>query len=136
MSSSEISSYDIVVVGGGVLGTSIARDAAQRGLSVALFEAQDFGGGAAASSSRLALGGLSALGTLDFTQVREDIIAAEQTGLNPLTFNTNFVAYLSTVRNASDWGFTAPFLAISILALAGLFMVRRVVKPASTPDET
>ena len=70
---SGMSLSDIVVVGGGLLGTSIARDAAQRGLSVALFEAQDFGAGAAASSSRLALGGLSALGTLDFTRVREDI---------------------------------------------------------------
>lgn len=73
MSSSEIGSYDIIVVGGGLLGAGIARDAAQRGLSVALFEAQDFGAGAAASSSRLALGSLSALGTLDFTRVREDI---------------------------------------------------------------
>ncbi len=68
-----MSSYDIVVVGGGLLGAGIARDAAQRGLSVALFEAADFGAGAAASGSRLALGGLSALGTLDFTRVREDI---------------------------------------------------------------
>ncbi len=68
-----MNSYDIAVVGGGLLGAGIARDAAQRGLSVALFEAADFGAGAAASSSRLALGGLSALGTLDFTRVREDI---------------------------------------------------------------
>lgn len=68
-----MSSYDIVVVGGGLLGAGIARDAAQRGLSAALFEAEDFGAGAAASGSRLALGSLSALGTLDFTRVREDI---------------------------------------------------------------
>lgn len=68
-----MNSYDIAVVGGGLLGAGIARDAAQRGLSVALFEAADFGAGAAASGSRLALGSLSALGTLDFTRVREDI---------------------------------------------------------------
>jgi glycerol-3-phosphate dehydrogenase len=65
--------YDIVVVGGGLLGAGIARDAALRGLSVALFEAADYGAGADARGSRLALGGLSALGTLDFTQVRDDI---------------------------------------------------------------
>ena len=65
--------FDIVVVGGGLLGAGIARDAAQRGLTVALFEASDFGAGAVAAGSRLALGGLSALGTLDFTRVREDI---------------------------------------------------------------
>ena len=70
--SSEI--FDLVVVGGGLLGAGIdARDAAQRGLSVALFEAEDFGAGAVSRGSRLALGGLSALGTLDFTRVREDI---------------------------------------------------------------
>ncbi len=66
-------SVDLAVVGGGLLGTGIARDAAQRGLSVALFEAEDFGAGAVSRGSRLALGGLSALGTLDFTRVREDI---------------------------------------------------------------
>lgn len=67
------SEFDLVVVGGGLLGAGIARDAAQRGLSVALFEAEDFGGGAVSHGSRLVLGGLSALGTLDFTRVREDI---------------------------------------------------------------
>ena len=65
--------YDIVVVGGGLLGAGIARDAALRGLSVALFEKDDFGAGAVSQGSRLVLGGLSALGTLDFTRVREDI---------------------------------------------------------------
>lgn len=65
--------YDLVVVGGGLLGAGIARDAAQRGLSVALFEAEDFGAGAVSRGSRLLLGGLGALGTLDFTRVREDI---------------------------------------------------------------
>ncbi len=65
--------FDIAVVGGGLLGTAIARDAAQRGLSVVLFEADDFGAGAVARGSGLALGGLSAVGTLDFTPVREDI---------------------------------------------------------------
>jgi glycerol-3-phosphate dehydrogenase len=65
--------YDVIVVGGGLLGAGIARDAALRGLSVALFEKEDFGAGAVSSGSRLALGGLSALGTLDFTRVREDI---------------------------------------------------------------
>lgn len=68
-----LETYDLVVVGGGLLGTAITRDAAQRGLSVALFEAEDFGAGAVSRGSRLVLGGLSALGTLDFTRVREDI---------------------------------------------------------------
>ncbi len=65
--------FDLAVVGGGLLGAAIARDAAQRGLSVVLFEAEDFGAGAVSRGSRLVLGGLSALGTLDFMRVREDI---------------------------------------------------------------
>jgi len=65
--------YDIVVVGGGLLGAGIARDASLRGLSVCLFEQEDFGAGATSRGSRLVTGGLNALQTLDFTRVREDI---------------------------------------------------------------
>lgn len=65
--------YDLVVIGGGLLGVGIARDAALRGLSVCIFEQEDFGAGAAARGSRLVTGGLNALETLDFTRVREDI---------------------------------------------------------------
>ena len=65
--------YDIVVIGGGLLGVSVARDAAARGLSVCLFEQEDFGAGATSRGSRLVTAGLNALETLDFTRVREDI---------------------------------------------------------------
>jgi glycerol-3-phosphate dehydrogenase len=44
---------DIAIIGGGLNGVSIARDAAGRGLKVALFEQNDLGGGAAAASSHL-----------------------------------------------------------------------------------
>ena len=64
---------DIVVIGGGALGTSIARDAALRGLSVALFEQEDFGSGATARGPRVLSAGLHALETLDFTRVREHL---------------------------------------------------------------
>jgi glycerol-3-phosphate dehydrogenase len=63
---------DIVVIGGGLLGAAVARDAAQRGLSVMLFEKEDFGA-LSAMESRLVLGSLPALTTLDFTRVREDV---------------------------------------------------------------
>ncbi len=65
--------YDIVVIGGGLLGVSVARDAAGRGLSVCLFEQEDFGAGTTSRGSRLVTAGLNALETLDFTRVREDI---------------------------------------------------------------
>ena len=50
--------YDIAVVGGGINGAGIARDAALRGLRVILLEKNDFGGGTTSYSSRLIHGGL------------------------------------------------------------------------------
>lgn len=65
--------FDVLVVGGGIVGAGIARDAALRGLSVALFEARDFGGGTTAGSTRLVHGGLRYLEMLDFGLVRMDL---------------------------------------------------------------
>lgn len=50
--------YDIVVIGGGINGAGIARDAALRGAKVILLEKNDFGGGTSSWSSRLIHGGL------------------------------------------------------------------------------
>ena len=45
--------FDLLVVGGGITGAGIARDAALRGLSVALCEAEDFAAGTSNRSSKL-----------------------------------------------------------------------------------
>ncbi len=50
--------FDIIVIGGGINGAGIARDAAMRGLKVLLLEARDFGSGTSSWSSRLIHGGL------------------------------------------------------------------------------
>ena len=50
--------YDLVVVGGGITGAGVARDAALRGLRVALFEKTDYGAGTSSKSSKLIHGGL------------------------------------------------------------------------------
>ncbi len=50
--------YDVVVIGGGITGAGIARDAALRGLRVALFEKGDYGSGTSSKSSKLIHGGL------------------------------------------------------------------------------
>lgn len=50
--------YDLIVVGGGINGTGIARDAALRGLKVALFEREDWGAGTTGHSTRMVHGGL------------------------------------------------------------------------------
>ena len=50
--------FDLLVVGGGITGAGIARDAVRRGLSVALVDAGDFGCGTSSRSSRLIHGGV------------------------------------------------------------------------------
>jgi glycerol-3-phosphate dehydrogenase len=50
--------FDIVVIGGGITGAGVARDAARRGLKVALVEAEDFAAGTSSRSSRLIHGGV------------------------------------------------------------------------------
>ena len=64
---------DLVVVGGGINGAGIARDAAMRGLSVALFEKGDFCSGTSAWSSRLIHGGLRYLEYLELSLVYESL---------------------------------------------------------------
>ncbi|MCX5748393.1 MAG: glycerol-3-phosphate dehydrogenase/oxidase [Proteobacteria bacterium] len=50
--------YDVVIVGGGIVGAGAARDAALRGLKVALFEKGDYASGTSSKSSKLVHGGL------------------------------------------------------------------------------
>ncbi|HMB19549.1 MAG TPA: glycerol-3-phosphate dehydrogenase/oxidase [Spirochaetota bacterium] len=65
--------FDIVVVGGGISGAAVAHDAASRGLSVALVDKMDFGGGTSAATSKLIHGGLRYLNNLEFGLVRESL---------------------------------------------------------------
>ena len=62
---------DVLVVGGGVVGTGAALDAATRGLRVGLVEARDFASGTSSRSSKLVHGGLRYLEMLDFGLVAE-----------------------------------------------------------------
>ncbi|HUC57402.1 MAG TPA: glycerol-3-phosphate dehydrogenase/oxidase [Streptosporangiaceae bacterium] len=61
----------VLVVGGGVVGSGVALDAVTRGLSTGLVEARDFGSGTSSRSSKLIHGGLRYLEQLDFGLVRE-----------------------------------------------------------------
>src|SRR5262249_44689348 len=63
--------FDLLVVGGGITGAGIARDAALRGLSVALVEAVDFASGTSSRSSKLIHGGVRYLQQGDVALVRE-----------------------------------------------------------------
>src|SRR4051812_25312419 len=62
---------DLLVIGGGIVGAGVARDAAMRGLSVALVERNDFASGTSSRSSRLLHGGLRYLAQGRLRLVRE-----------------------------------------------------------------
>ena len=63
--------FDLVVIGGGITGAGVARDAAHRGLRVALVEGNDFAAGTSSRSSKLIHGGLRYLAMGEVGLVRE-----------------------------------------------------------------
>src|SRR5262245_66282664 len=65
--------YDVVIIGGGINGCGIARDAAGRGLSVLLAEKADLAGGTSSASTKLIRGGLRYLEHYAFRLVRESL---------------------------------------------------------------
>jgi glycerol-3-phosphate dehydrogenase len=67
----ERETFDLVIIGGGITGAGAARDAASRGMSVALIEAQDFAQGTSSRSSKLIHGGIRYLENLEFHLVFE-----------------------------------------------------------------
>jgi glycerol-3-phosphate dehydrogenase len=69
--------YDIAVIGGGINGCGIARDAAGRGYRVVLLEKGDLGGATSASSTKLIHGGLRYLEHGEFRLVREALAERE-----------------------------------------------------------
>ena len=69
--------YDIAIIGGGINGCGIARDAAGRGLRVMLAEMNDFGGATSSASTKLFHGGLRYLEYFEFNLVRKALIERE-----------------------------------------------------------
>src|SRR5687767_10912880 len=72
-----MTTYDLLVIGGGVNGAGIARDAAGRGLSVLLCEKDDLAQGTSSRSGKLVHGGLRYLEYYEFRLVREALIERE-----------------------------------------------------------
>jgi glycerol-3-phosphate dehydrogenase len=62
--------FDLLVIGGGITGAAVARDAAFRGLKTVILEKEDFASGASGKSSRMVHGGLRYLEQLRFALVR------------------------------------------------------------------
>ena len=65
--------FDVAIIGGGIVGCGVARDAALRGLRTVVIERHDFGSGTTSASTRIVHGGLRYLETADFRLVRMDL---------------------------------------------------------------
>lgn len=63
--------FDLVIIGGGINGAGVARDASARGMKVALIEARDFASGTSSKSSKLIHGGIRYLENMEFKLVFE-----------------------------------------------------------------
>ena len=75
--------FDLIIVGGGITGAGVARDACQRGLKVALLEMNDFASGTSSRSSKLIHGGIRYLENMEFHLVFEAL--SERTKLFEMT---------------------------------------------------
>lgn len=77
MKSQQDNPYDLFIIGGGVNGSGIARDASGRGYSVALAEMNDFASATSSASTKLFHGGLRYLEFFEFRLVREALMERE-----------------------------------------------------------
>lgn len=102
----ESRTFDLAVIGGGITGAGIARDAAMRGLSVALVEARDYASGTSSRSSKMIHGGLRYLSQGDIALVKEAAserqvvrrIAPHLTTLSPFLIPTTNMAMTAKLR--------------------------------------
>ncbi|GMR06850.1 MAG: glycerol-3-phosphate dehydrogenase/oxidase [Gammaproteobacteria bacterium] len=67
--------FDVLIVGGGIYGATLARQCALQGLKVALIEKDDFGGATSANSLKIIHGGLRYLQSMDIKRMRQSISA-------------------------------------------------------------
>ncbi|HEX3932196.1 MAG TPA: glycerol-3-phosphate dehydrogenase/oxidase [Nocardioides sp.] len=113
---------DVLIVGGGVVGTGAALDAVSRGLSVGLLEQRDLASGTSSRSSKLVHGGLRYLEMFDFGLVRE---ALEERGLLLTRLAPHLVRpvpFLYPLHRTVERPYVGAGLALyDVLAMAGKY---------------
>src|SRR6478735_8668468 len=126
-------SYDLLVIGGGILGISTAWHAAQSGLRVALVDAGDFAGATSSASSKLLHGGLRYLQTGAVKLVAENHFERRAVSrqvaphlANPLTF------YLPVYKGGPHG---AAKLGAGVFAYSALSAVGHLLSPAKAAQD-
>ncbi len=118
--------FDVIVIGGGVVGAGAALDAATRGLKVALVEARDFASGTSSRSSKMFHGGLRYLEQLEFGLVRE---ALHERELSLSTLAPHLVKPLKFLFPLTHRVWERPYIA------AGIFLYDRMGGAKSVPAQ-
>ncbi|WP_421841744.1 glycerol-3-phosphate dehydrogenase/oxidase [Mycobacterium sp.] len=118
--------FDVVVIGGGVVGSGCALDAATRGLQVALVEARDLASGTSSRSSKMFHGGLRYLEQLEFGLVREALFERE---LSMTTLAPHLVKPLPFLFPVTKRWWERPYMA------AGIFLYDRLGGAKSVPAQ-
>jgi glycerol-3-phosphate dehydrogenase len=118
--------FDVVVIGGGVVGAGSALDAATRGLKVALVEARDFASGTSSRSSKMFHGGLRYLEQLEFGLVRE---ALHERELSLTTLAPHLVKPLPFLFPLTNRVWERPYVA------AGIFLYDQLGGAKSVPAQ-
>ena len=118
--------FDIVVIGGGVVGVGAALDAATRGLRVALVEARDIASGTSSRSSKMFHGGLRYLEHYEFRLVRE---ALRERELSLRLLAPHLVKPLPFLAPLTRRFWERPYMA------AGLFLYDRMGGAKSVPGQ-
>jgi len=116
--------FDLLIIGGGINGCGAARDAALRGLKVALVEQRDWGAGTSSRSSKLVHGGLRYLATFQLGLVRESTAErAVQTRVAPHLVKP--VLFLMPVYAEHKYGLGFMNLGLWLYDTLALFRVPR-----------
>lgn len=112
------SSWDLVVIGGGIVGVAVLREAARAGLKVLLVEKQDISAGTSSKSSKMVHGGLRYIASGDFAITR-DSVRERQRLLQQAPGLVEPLAYLFADRKGKfpgRWMFTAVLLIYDLFA--------------------
>ena len=119
--------FDLVVIGGGIYGASLLREAARRGVSACLCEAQDFGGVTSQNSLRILHGGLRYLQTLDLRRFFQSVAARRSAALR----FPRLVRKLPCLMPLYGPGLKRPIVMRAALAMNDLLSFRRNAGVAS-----
>ncbi|HEU4993411.1 MAG TPA: glycerol-3-phosphate dehydrogenase/oxidase [Gemmatimonadaceae bacterium] len=131
------STFDVLVIGGGITGAGIARDAASRGLAVALIDKDDFASGTSSRSSRLIHGGVRYLEhgyfhlVFEASAERRRLLALAPQLVRPLPF----VWPVYRGQRLALWKLSAGLTLYDLLAMFRNVERHRRLRPAQVLDK-